>query len=68
MGYALDGVGFDFRQREENFLFSINFKTAMGPNLPPIQWVLGALSLGIKQPRREADHSHPVPSPIMLEL
>jgi hypothetical protein len=24
---------------------------------PPIQWVPGALSLGIKQPVREADHS-----------
>jgi hypothetical protein len=24
---------------------------------PPIQWVLGALTLGIKRPGREADHS-----------
>jgi hypothetical protein len=26
---------------------------------PPILWVLGALSLGVKWPRREADHSSP---------
>jgi hypothetical protein len=26
---------------------------------PPIQWVPGALSLGVKGPRREADHSPP---------
>jgi len=37
------------------------FTTASKPDLrstqPPIQWVPGALSLGIKLPRREADHS-----------
>jgi hypothetical protein len=26
---------------------------------PPIQWILGALSLGVERPGREADHSHP---------
>jgi len=26
---------------------------------PPIQWVPGALSLGVKWPGREADHSPP---------
>jgi hypothetical protein len=26
---------------------------------PPIQWVAGALYLGVKRPGREADHSHP---------
>jgi hypothetical protein len=31
-----------------------------GPTQPPIQWVLsGAVSLGIKWPRREADHCPP---------
>jgi hypothetical protein len=28
-------------------------------NQPPIQWVPEALSLGVKQPGREADHSPP---------
>jgi hypothetical protein len=30
-----------------------------GPTQPPIQWVLGALSTGVKRPGREADHSPP---------
>jgi hypothetical protein len=33
--------------------------TALGPTRPPIQWVPGALSLGVKWPGREADHSLP---------
>jgi hypothetical protein len=32
-------------------------RPALGPTQPPIQWVPGALSLGIKWPGREADHS-----------
>jgi hypothetical protein len=32
---------------------------ALGPTQPPIQWVLGALSLGVKRPGHEADHSPP---------
>jgi hypothetical protein len=31
----------------------------MGPTRPPIPWVQGALSLGVKRPGREADHSPP---------
>jgi hypothetical protein len=29
----------------------------MGPTQPPIEWVLGDLSLGVKRSGREADHS-----------
>jgi hypothetical protein len=32
-------------------------RPALGPIQPPIQWVSGALSLGVKLPGREADHS-----------
>jgi hypothetical protein len=32
---------------------------ALGPTQPPIQWIPGALSLGVKRPGREADHSPP---------
>jgi hypothetical protein len=39
------------------FLFTTVSRTALWPTQPPIQWVLGALSLGVKQPGREADHS-----------
>jgi hypothetical protein len=31
----------------------------LGPTQPPTQWVPGALSLGVKRPGREADHSPP---------
>jgi hypothetical protein len=43
--------------RANNFLFSILSRPALGPIHPPIQWVLGAVSPGVKQPRHEADHS-----------
>jgi flagellar basal body-associated protein FliL len=32
---------------------------SLQPTQPPIQWVQGAFSLGVKRPRREADHSPP---------
>jgi hypothetical protein len=41
------------------FLLTTASRTALGPAQPPIQWVPGALSLGVKRPGREADHSPP---------
>jgi hypothetical protein len=41
------------------FLFATVSSPALGPTQPPIQWVPGALSLGVKWPGREADHSPP---------
>jgi hypothetical protein len=38
-------------------LFSTAPRPTLGPNQPPIQWVPGALSPGVKRPRREIDHS-----------
>jgi hypothetical protein len=43
--------------RAKNFLFSMSSRPALGSTLPPIQWVPGALSLGVRQPECEADHS-----------
>jgi hypothetical protein len=37
---------------------------ALGPTQPPIQWVRGAPSLGVKRPGREADHSLPSSSEV----
>jgi hypothetical protein len=43
----------------KNFLFSKSSRPALGFTQPPIQWVPGALSSGLKQPGREAEHSPP---------
>jgi hypothetical protein len=42
-----DNIKIDFRET----------RTALGPTQPPIQWIQWALSLGIKRPGSEADHS-----------
>jgi hypothetical protein len=42
-----------------NFSLHHGFRTALEPTQPPIQWVPGALSRGVKRPGREADHSSP---------
>jgi hypothetical protein len=41
------------------YVFTTASRTALGFTQPPIQWVLGALSLGVKRPGNEADHSLP---------
>jgi len=40
-------------------VFSITSTLALRPTQPSMQWVAGALSLDIKQPGHEADHSSP---------
>jgi hypothetical protein len=52
-------IGFDSRRGLRIFLFTTASRTALEPTQPPIQWVPGTLSLGIKRPGREADHSPP---------
>jgi hypothetical protein len=42
-----------------NFSLPTASRPALGPTHPPIQWVLGALSPGVKRPGRESDHSPP---------
>jgi hypothetical protein len=65
LGYGLDDRGsrVRFPAGAGNFsLGTTESRTALGPTQPPIQWVPGALSLGVKRPGREADHSpHLVP-------
>jgi hypothetical protein len=59
MGWTIGVLGFDSRRGLGIFLFTTASSTALGPTQPPIQWVPGALSLGVKRPGREADHSLP---------
>jgi hypothetical protein len=42
--------------RVKNFHLFMSSRPALGPTQPPIQWVQGALSLGVKQQGLEADH------------
>jgi hypothetical protein len=55
-GWTIGVLGFDSRRRLGIFLFTTASRTALGPTQPPIQW---ALSLRVKQPERESDHSPP---------
>jgi hypothetical protein len=57
--WAIGVLGFDSRRELGIFLFATASTTALGPNQPPIQRIPGALSLGVKRPRRETDHSPP---------
>jgi hypothetical protein len=61
LGYGLDDgvLGFDSRRGLEIFLFTTVSRMSLAPTQPRIQWVPGTLSLGVKRPGREADHSHP---------
>jgi hypothetical protein len=45
--------------REKTFFLSMSSRPVLGPIMPPIQWVLEALSPGVKHLGCEADHSPP---------
>jgi hypothetical protein len=61
LGYGLDDRGsrIRFPAGAENISLHHNVQNGSGPAQPPIQWVTGALSLGVKRPGREAGHSPP---------
>jgi hypothetical protein len=64
MGWMIGALGFESRRRLGIFLFTTASRPALGPTQPPIQRVPGALSLGVKRPGREADHSPPSSSEV----
>jgi hypothetical protein len=51
--------GFESQQGVGIFLFTTASRPALGSAQPPIQWVPGALSLGIRRLGSEANHSPP---------
>jgi hypothetical protein len=59
LGWTIGVLWFDSRCGLGIFLFTTASRTALGPTQHPIQWVPGAVSLGVKRPGREADHSPP---------
>jgi hypothetical protein len=52
-------LGFDSWWGLAIFLFTTVSRTALESSQPPIQWVPGALPLGVKWPGHETDHSPP---------
>jgi hypothetical protein len=61
LGCGLDDRGsrVQFPAGAGNFSLHHRARTALGPTQPPIQWVPGALSVGVKRPGRVADNSSP---------
>jgi hypothetical protein len=59
LSYGLDDRWFESRQGLGLFLFTTVSRTALGLTRLPIQWLSGALSLRLKRPDREVDHSSP---------
>jgi hypothetical protein len=64
-GYGLKdgGVGVRVPVGQE-FSFPMSSRPAVGSTQPPIRWVPGAISSGVKRPGHEADHSHPTSAEI----
>lgn len=56
LGYQVGGPEFECPPKRGIPLFSKASRPASGPTPPCVQFVQGAPSLGVKQPRPEADH------------
>jgi hypothetical protein len=55
-GWMINGSS---KAGSENFSLHHRLQTGSGARQPPVQWVPGALFLGVKRSRREANHSPP---------
>jgi hypothetical protein len=59
LGYGLNDRCFEFHQRLGICLFITVSRPALRPTQSPRQWVARTLSVVVKRPGREADHSPP---------
>jgi hypothetical protein len=50
------------------FVFSTTTRLDLGLVQPPIQWVPGTITPGLRRPRREADHSPPTSGEVKKTL
>jgi hypothetical protein len=59
-GWTTGRSGFDPRRGQSIFSIASVSRPAPGPTQPPVQWVPGVLSPGVKaRPGRDTDHSPP---------
>jgi hypothetical protein len=58
-GWTIGVLGCDSRRGLGIFLFTTASRTALGRTQPPIQWIPGALSLGVWRQGREGDRLPP---------
>jgi hypothetical protein len=54
LGYGLNDQGFETRQGLGIFLLTTASRPYLGLTQPPIQWIQGALSLGVKRQGHKA--------------
>jgi len=59
MGWTIRFLGFNSCWGLGIFLFATVSRMALGPTLPPVQWVPRALSLRVKWPGHESGYSPP---------
>jgi hypothetical protein len=55
----MTGVQFQAGAMMGFLLFATASRSALVTAQPPIQWIMGALTTGVKRPRLETDHSQP---------
>jgi hypothetical protein len=59
LGYYVDGwrIWVQFQAGARDFLPTEVSKPDLGSNQPPVLWISGGLSPGLKQPRHDSDHT-----------
>jgi hypothetical protein len=68
-GLRAERPGFDSRQEQKVFFFSIAIKLTLGPTQTTIKWVPGAISLGVNRPvLKMPAHIRLVPRSRIVEL